>query len=50
MHKHDLQIYEAFMQSFDCLPLCAIVNEQFFCVHGGISPEIKTVPNFILFF
>ena len=25
------------------LPLCAIVNEKIFCVHGGISPHLKKV-------
>eukprot|EP00002_Diphylleia_rotans_P006703 TRINITY_DN1607_c0_g1_i2.p1 TRINITY_DN1607_c0_g1~~TRINITY_DN1607_c0_g1_i2.p1 ORF type:complete len:215 (+),score=43.37 TRINITY_DN1607_c0_g1_i2:99-743(+) len=42
-HKYDLDIYEDFMSSFDCLPLAAIMNGQFFCVHGGISPDIRTV-------
>ena len=25
------------------LPLCAIVNEKIFCVHGGISPHLKKI-------
>ena len=25
------------------LPLCAIINKKIFCVHGGISPHLKTL-------
>jgi protein phosphatase len=34
-------VYEKAIESFDCLPMAAIVNDTVFCVHGGISPQFK---------
>lgn len=41
--KYDLTVFNAFMESFDTLPLACILNEKFFAVHAGISPNLKTV-------
>ena len=40
LHKYSENIYEACIRSFWSLPVAALVDNRFFCVHGGISPEL----------
>lgn len=31
------------MESFDLIPLACIINGKFIAIHGGISPELKSL-------
>jgi serine/threonine-protein phosphatase 2B catalytic subunit len=33
-------IYEMFLEAFESMPIAAIVNGDYLCMHGGISPSL----------
>jgi serine/threonine-protein phosphatase 2B catalytic subunit len=47
LHKYSAEVYKYCLESFNSLPLAAIMNKQFFCVHGGLSPDLKTLNDLI---
>lgn len=38
--KYDHYVYWKFCEVFELFPVVAIVNRRYFCVHGGISPNL----------
>ncbi len=41
--KYDQEVYELVMDSFDRMPLCCVLNNNFFAVHGGVSPHLQSL-------
>ncbi|CDW55011.1 Serine [Trichuris trichiura] len=36
-------LWESFCQLFQYMPIAAVVDGSYFCVHGGISPNVRTI-------
>lgn len=47
LHKYSQALYEECLASFNALPLAAIMNKQFFCVHGGLSPDLRSLDDLV---
>lgn len=33
-------MYEMFLECFEAMPLAAVVNNDYLCMHGGVSPSL----------
>ena len=42
-YGNDSTIWNTFMDLFDFLPLCALIENKILCLHGGLSPNIQTI-------
>eukprot|EP00933_Yihiella_yeosuensis_P053531 TRINITY_DN51785_c0_g1_i1.p1 TRINITY_DN51785_c0_g1~~TRINITY_DN51785_c0_g1_i1.p1 ORF type:complete len:305 (-),score=82.50 TRINITY_DN51785_c0_g1_i1:184-1098(-) len=38
--RYNIKLWKLFCDVFNCMPVCALVDEKIMCMHGGLSPEI----------
>lgn len=41
--RYSLRLFKVFCDLFRCLPVAAVVGDSIFCVHGGISQDVKQI-------
>jgi serine/threonine-protein phosphatase PP1 catalytic subunit len=41
--RYNIKLWKQFCDVFNCLPVCALVDEKIICMHGGLSPEITNM-------
>ncbi|KAJ2829856.1 serine/threonine protein phosphatase Pzh1, partial [Coemansia sp. 'formosensis'] len=39
----NVKVWKAFINTFNALPVAAVVAAKIFCVHGGLSPDLATM-------
>ena len=41
--RYSIKLWKIFSDTFNCLPVSAIVDEKILCMHGGLSPEMRSL-------
>jgi serine/threonine-protein phosphatase PP1 catalytic subunit len=39
--RYNVKLWKLFCDTFNCLPVAALVDEKILCMHGGISPQLQ---------
>ena len=45
--KYTLKVWKIFTEVFNTLPLCALIEDKIFCMHGGIGPDLKKISSIL---
>lgn len=41
--RFSVRLWKIFTDSFNCLPVAAVIDDKIFCMHGGLSPELNNL-------
>ena len=39
--RYTPKLWKIFSDCFNCMPVCAIIDEKIMCMHGGLSPQLQ---------
>jgi serine/threonine-protein phosphatase PP1 catalytic subunit len=45
--RYSIKLWKVFSDVFNCLPAAALVDEKILCMHGGLSPELKSLQQIV---
>eukprot|EP01012_Entosiphon_sulcatum_P065019 TRINITY_DN938_c0_g1_i1.p1 TRINITY_DN938_c0_g1~~TRINITY_DN938_c0_g1_i1.p1 ORF type:complete len:306 (+),score=83.75 TRINITY_DN938_c0_g1_i1:49-966(+) len=41
--RYNIRLWKTFTDTFNCLPVAAIIDEKIMTMHGGVSPELQSM-------
>jgi len=41
--RYNFKVWKMFGDCFNCLPVCAIIDDKIICMHGGLSPDLTNL-------
>ena len=43
--RYNIRLWKSFTELFNYLPVAALIDDKILCMHGGLSPDLKTIQN-----
>src|SRR6478735_12065009 len=41
--RYNIRLWKIFTDCFNCLPVAALIDEKILCMHGGLSPDLRSL-------